>query len=378
MIKGFVRRHSLFVDKFICFAVFIQSAISILQQILIFAFNVDPDVTTRFRVLSTALPMTVAILFSFIRKPKLFVLTYAVVFFILILHSTIFPENTIPIMREAPRFLLPVIIPSALCIMTIKNIDVVSDLAYFMAWISAILALVYVVFFFLGFFIIEEYNMNFTFSCLLPMLVLYNRKQFKPVLFSIFLFLVILAIGSRGGAIVFLLFILFDLFRSRSKFRWVVVLGGITAILLMPVFQVFIGSYGLSSRTLIRLESGEIATSAGREVLYPMFINLLLDNPIMGIGLYGDRLHTDNSYCHNLFLEIFLNYGIIIGTVIIVGVAFYFLHTYRKLKGEYRNLLLIFFFCGVVALMPSSSYLLNFNFALFIGYMVLMHKHFCK
>ena len=274
MLKGFVRRHSLFVDKFICFAVFIQSAISLLQIILIYAFNVDPEVTTSFRVVSTAIPMSIAILFSFFRKPKLFVLVYLVIFFILVLHSTLFPQNMIPIMREAPRFLLPVIIPSALCVISVKNIDVVTDMAYYMAWISAVLALFFVLFFFLDFFVIEDYFMNFTFSCLFQMLVLYNRKQVKTVMLSLFLFLVILAIGSRGGAVVFFIFVLIDLFRSRSKFRWLVVFGGIIAILLKPVFENFLGSYGISSRTLNHLESGDIATSAGREFLYPMFFNL--------------------------------------------------------------------------------------------------------
>ena len=80
----------------------------------------------------------------------------------------------------------------------------------------------------------------------------------------------------------------------------------------------------------------------------------------------------------NLFLEILLDFGVIIGAILIVGIAMYFIHTYKKVKGEYRNLLLIFFFCGVISLMPSGSYLSDFNFALFIGYTVLLHNHFCK
>lgn len=364
-----------YADFLICFAVFIQSALIIMQIVMAPVFNISLEKTTIYRVVLTGIFMSIAILIGFRRKPLLFFIAYSAVIVLLLIHMIIFPENEPYILSEAPRFLLPVVLPSALCLITIKNIDVVEKAAYSVAWIVLILVVIYVFYFFQGKFIIEKYNMSFSYGALLPMLLFYNHKTKLSLVLSFLLFIVVIAIGSRGAALIFMGFAIVDVFRKHHSYRVPVVLIAVAVISSVSLFKAYLSDWGISSRTLYMLSSGTAFEDSGREDLYLSFITKLLDNPLMGIGVYGDRIGTEGTYCHNLFLEILLDYGIFIGTSIIVYLFFFISKVYRKCRGHYRDLLLIFIFYGIGSLLSSSSYLQSSELAILIGFTILLNKN---
>ncbi len=369
-----IKDKSIVADYIICFAIFIQSALLIMQSVLIALLGIDPEATTLFRVLFTAVPMIVAIFLCFYRRPLLFIGVYFVVISILALHTILFPQNTDYIWTEAPRFLLPVVIPSALCMISVKNTEIVEKVAIFISWVSAVLVFIYVAAFFRGVFIFERYNMSFSYGCLFPMMILYYCKRPFPMMISFLIFLIVVAFGSRGASIVFVGYVIMDLFLSRNRFRWFVLSFGVLAVVLLPLFMNSLESIGITSRTLYLLKEGNLTQSNGRESIYSFFIDQLLNNPISGIGIYGDRIDTGGAYCHNLILELLLNFGFILGSIAVICLLSFIIRTFGLLKGLDRNLYMVFVLYGLGPLMASSSYLKVNYLALLIGFSVLIRK----
>ena len=165
------------VDTYIAFAVGIQPLLVILQQVLLDVVHMDEVTATALRVALTASTMTPAIIISTFRKPVLFIATYLIVFIALLLNSLVFPTNDVFIKKEAFRFLLPVSIPSCLCLLTIHDFFVFEKTLCKISIVSFLLVIIYVVAFFMGVFFIEDYDMSFGYGCLLPMVILYSKDH---------------------------------------------------------------------------------------------------------------------------------------------------------------------------------------------------------
>ena len=121
--------------------------------------------------------------------------------------------------------------------------------------------------------------------------------------------------------------------------------------------------------------SNEINNDSGRINLTKRYLDLLLENPLLGIGMYGDR-HI-SSYCHNLFLEIYLDFGILFGTLIILFGLVNGISIFKKLAlYREKRLVVLFAIYGIIPLMASSSYLISSDLALFIGILLMMKKSY--
>ena len=81
---------------------------------------------------------------------------------------------------------------------------------------------------------------------------------------------------------------------------------------------------------------------------------------LIGYGLYGDRIITTaigHAYAHNLFIELLINHGMIIGTIVIGLILYLIIHSFVKAKGDMWIYIIVFIPSGFVALMFSASYL---------------------
>ena len=165
------------VDYLISFAVFLQSFLIVLQEIMISILKMDPESTTIYRVIFSAIPMSIAIILSFKRKKVLFIVTYLLAFLVLAINLLVYPVNSEYLQLNSFRFLLPIVIPSALCLMTVKSIDIAERALYYVSWATFVLVVFYIISYFVGVFAIDEYSMSFSYGCLLPMVALYRRKR---------------------------------------------------------------------------------------------------------------------------------------------------------------------------------------------------------
>lgn len=356
------------IDNFIVFAVFFQSVLIILQAILIDVFRMDPDATTIYRVVLSAIPMSIAMLLSFIRNPALFIGVYGVSILILLLNLVIFPENSEYLIRESTRFLLPMVISSALCLITVKDIDLIEKIWYYVSWLVFIEVAFYTIEYFRGTFVIHDYNMSFSYGCLLPMVALYRKKKKYSIIASIFLFLIVLSIGSRGAAIIFVIYLFFDIMQNNKKLILPMIILVFGLLTLLPVFISYLESIGISSRTLWHFTSGEMFRYDDRESLNDISIDAIINNPF-GIGLWGDRiiLKGEGAHAHNIIIEILLNWGVVLGFIIIIGFVVKFIQLYLHSNKINKNRLVVYLLVCIVPLMTSNSYLISSNFGIFCG-----------
>ena len=364
-------------DFIICCAVFIQSPLILLQHVLIDVFMMNASLTTTFRVLFTAVPMLVAIFVSFKRRPRLFIFSYLITLILLLATIVFFPQNTPYVISEGTRFLLPVVLPSALCLACVNNFESSERALLLMSWISAFFVFVYIAAYLSGYIVFDTYNMSFSYGCLLPMIALYYMKRPLSILTSVIMFLAVIAIGSRGAAVVFALYVIADAVISHKGGSVIIVFIGLGFLLLLPLFASWLHEIGISSRTLFLYSEGDlISYDAGRGEIYKSFSFDAVEHPLIGIGFFGDRYYTDGGYCHNVLLEICLNFGFILGPLIIVFLLFRLIRLFFKVSNYYRRILLKYICFGLLPLMASGSYLQSPFLSILIGMCVLVSKAF--
>src|SRR5699024_525386 len=90
-------------------------------------------------------------------------------------------------------------------------------------------------------------------------------------------------------------------------------------------------------------------------------------------GLYFDRIVANGSYAHNLILELLLEYGYLLGGLIIVWLCFYMIRSVYIARKDLDASVVLYTLiaCGFLRLMFSGSYLLNeAGFWLLLGMML--------
>ena len=361
-------------DYLISVGVFFQPALILFQYVISSVLGMDIEQTTVYRVALTAAFMLPAMLVSLYRKPSTFFLSYFVVLSILGLTSIIFPDNYSIISEAGVRFLLPVVVPSFICLQAIKDISVVKISLRIVGWIAGLEALVFLLYFLMGRFSVEKYSLSFSYACLFPMLILYSQKQLIPVLISILIFFEVLAFGSRGAAVFFVAYIAFDFVRQKGKMRVIAIAASVLFVFLLPYFMSYLDDLGVYSRTLAMAVDGGMTESDGRNYIYNKSMDALWNNPILGVGVYGDRILL-GGYCHNILLEILLDFGLFLGLPILLIFVYIGVNAIKISKGVIRETAYILLFSGVLPLLLSGSYLQEPNFAIFIGYCVWILNH---
>ena len=151
-------------DYIISFAVMIQSLLIVLQHVLMDVGGMALESTTIYRVILTAIPMVLAIFYAFRKNGTRFFVVYAFVILLLLFTIIAFPQNTGYIQSDGLRFLLPVVIPSALCLMSVSDFKVVERTLYVISWGTAMLVLFYIIQYFRGVFVIDDYNMSYSYA----------------------------------------------------------------------------------------------------------------------------------------------------------------------------------------------------------------------
>ena len=212
--------------------------------------------------------------------------------------------------------------------------------------------------------------MYFSYDLLLSVVLLFfaflQKKKF------IFLVMALLGAGqmffcgARGPlfcvVIAIVLYVL--LLTDNSTAKILTILFGILILLLVfvfwqPVLNLLSNmseSLGIESRMIEKMQDGTLADDSGRNLVRS---DLTPHLNLWGHGVYGDRGITEGRHAHNLFLEIMVHYGLIIGSFLCIFIVFLLLAGFFTKDREKKMLFLVFFCCGAVKLMMSSSYVLK-------------------
>ena len=241
---------------------------------------------------------------------------------------------------------------------------------------------------------LNEDNMVLSYSVLFPTMYLYyyfsRTKKKIDLLFFLIGVGMILMLGTRGPLvclIVFLLVFLFLNYRHNAVMTINLLLAlGIFYIFLRPIMIILMflaRIVGLSTRIFEKFLEDELIdyeNSSGRnkiqEILWSYISN---DRGGIGYGLGSDRIvGLENAYAHNLVYEIWMDFGLYIGSILLILFVLFITKVFRKAYGSEKfNLFLILLIWSVGHLMLSGSYLQDFQVYFFIGYCVnILRSHY--
>lgn len=206
--------------------------------------------------------------------------------------------------------------------------------------------------------------MTFSYNILLQatflMLLFIKRGGYHRLIVSVLGYVMIFWGGARGSLIVglvvpLLYFLHYGNVSRRTKS--LIMLTGVFALLatfLTPLISMLESLAGSNSRTISMLASGEFFVSSERLKIYQ---STIAGTGLLGKGLFADRIVSHSVYAHNIVLEILVQFGWLIGSIVL-GLMFYLL--YMGLRNRNASIGLLCYACmttGFLKLMLSGSFL---------------------
>lgn len=156
----------------------------------------------------------------------------------------------------------------------------------------------------------------------------YKNKLIKLacLLFAVYFAFIIAVYGNRGALLVIALAALLGLIVYLPPKRLAIVGAGIAAALTLTVLFLepllkLAGRLLHMDLTLSRnfrlLDSGMLTYDSGRQSIYRECWNAVVNRPLLGYGVGGDRLvTTGHGYAHNIVLELCVSLGVLVGLLV--------------------------------------------------------------
>lgn len=372
-------------DNKISIAIMSSFAILTLQYLILIYFNlIGTPSAYRIQLISKIVVgfFYIIALPTVLRRNKFkFLAVFFISIFIFLLNFLLFNENWI--------FLKDVIFPYFFtCLPSLIYSYSISDWNVLESVMKKTSLLVFIIGSIIGILVfsnrasIGAYSMSISYYLLLPTIVYMDefleRFTFRSIIIVLVSLVIILVLGSRGAILCVGIFVILKIIRMGKKLSYKTILLYITIPFLMTTFFLsfdiilqnlhdFLLHFGIRSRNITLFLRDQIYLS-GRDRLYKDIIQEISKNPILGIGLAGDRRVLGGYYSHNIVLEILGDFGIIAGSLVILslGILIFIALFYSKDK-VISNIIYIWFSIGLVHLMISSSYLIDFKFWIFLG-----------
>ncbi|MFW6008892.1 MAG: O-antigen ligase family protein [archaeon] len=317
--------------------------------------------------------------YVFKKKKKIFINTYIISFFIFLSHIFIFSQNAKQIINLIfPFFFMS--LPSFIYAYSIENLNEFKKVMFKLSKYILLIGFVISILNLLKLLSIGSYSMSLSYYMLLPALMylnyFFNKKKLSYILFFLISLMIIISFGARGPILCISIYFLYELIRFNKKMDiksfilYVLIIFSLIIIVffyedILIFINDFLGNFGIRSRT-INLFIRENIHMSGRDDIFMKGIQTIRDNPLIGVGIAGDR-HLRGNYIHNIFLEILMNYGVIIGLfliILILSMSIWGIFLNEKNKSD---LIAIWFCMGFVPLLVSSSYLIKIEFWIFLG-----------
>ena len=218
-----------------------------------------------------------------------------------------------------------------------------------------------------------SYDLNFGFNLLIPVCVFIffglQKKDIKELLLAAFGIGMIFIGGSRGPLLdIFIFCALYFAMTTLGSAHGIrniaiaVILGVILIVFMDQILNALVsilGALNINSRTITKLLEGSISEDNGRNLIWMTAINHIKAHPF-GSGAMGARkaiYHVHYvGHPHNLFLELLIDYGIILGPIIIavmIGGSIYILFSKRTYNWRWVYLIL---FAQACSLLTSYTY----------------------
>lgn len=215
-------------------------------------------------------------------------------------------------------------------------------------------------------------DMNLAYN-LLPhccLVSFYARKKTNVfnVTLTIFGAFYLLMLGTRGAALIILINIAWNLVTGRNSkktvARIVVLFGAVGAFVSSSLYNAAIlwmyknaQKFGLSIRIFDKILAGTQLGSSGRDNLTEQLFVSIKEHFLLGTGLCSDRTII-GIYAHNILIELWVEFGVIIGSIILGVLVYFLLQGFRNSnKGGERGLIIALICSSFFKLFLSGSYM---------------------
>ena len=323
---------------------------------------------------------------SKIRKNDIiFVLIFASLYIVSFLYSgnAVFLTKHMPILafEVLPAYFLGLTINLNFYFKFLSFKKSVFDWLYFLSILSILTAMLYYIYFIstrTAGTDVGEWSTILIPSTIMCICFSFRKKnKFIPVLFTLFAISLLLIYGTRMALVCAFVGFIFYLFKYNKRTTGIILLFSFCFFVIFQdyIFQgvtqlktLFI-NYHLNTRILDFMLSNDLHIEARNEFFQNSLV-FIGRQPIIGYGLMGDRVLFGGyqEYAHNLFLEIFLDFGIFIGTFVLLVIGYTLVKGFHSMKNDAdtRDLFILLFSYEIVNLMMSGSYLSDkFLFLLF-------------
>ena len=151
---------------------------------------------------------------------------------------------------------------------------------------------------------------------------------------------------------------------KKTVARIVALFGAIGAFLASPIYDAVIlwmyknaQKFGLSIRIFDKLLSGTQLGSSGRDHLTEQLLVSIREHSLLGTGLCSDRMII-GIYAHNLLIELWVEFGLIIGTVLLLALVITLWRGYINSSSKVEKGMIITMLCAsFFKMFLSGSYI---------------------
>lgn len=304
---------------------------------------------------------------------------------ILMINKALFPY-TEPFYEEYYMFLRQIVVvflPCGIVLSQVRNFQNSFIILRKSAWLGSLIMLIA---FPLGY--IDYWKDQYWGVQLSPFVIILfgnyikSHKKQDFVLLIVDLIL-ILAGGRQSFVVVVIACLLLYLFDNRKKSKKMLVfisVGTIIAVIFaMGLYTVLIqGLYnffqtlGIEMDILKQLASGKLFDTSTRDVIYKYSIISIMRNGTKISGLFADRYYIRQfakwiAYPHNLFLELWMDFGVFAGTIINLILVAKVIQNLFVGEEERRRLCIVLAVLVFFRLMVSNSFMIEGYFYILLG-----------
>jgi O-antigen ligase len=260
------------------------------------------------------------------------------------------------------------------------------DMLYYASIFPILINWLYVVVIFATGRSFQEDNLAISYSVLPYVIMVLWYTMDKTTVFRIIVsilgILFIFSMGSRGPVVSICVFILFYVFyKTKSSIKK----QGFIFILLIVLIAIIysglwkniiiflrdiVNTFGISTRVFdsVLINSAQGSNDA-RMRIYEVMWSYIIKRPLIGYGIYGEWAMI-NYTAHNLVLEMWVHFGMVIGTILIAIGVYMIGFTYFKSKSHFvKGFIIVLISFGLVRCIYAGSYLSYYIF-LMMGFVV--------
>jgi len=199
--------------------------------------------------------------------------------------------------------------------------------------------------------------------------------------FGILAIMMTLLGGRQWLVIVFAAIFFCNIFQADTRrqkiYRTIigVILLAIVALFydsLLEILSSLISRMGIQSRALSSLASGRLLDTYNRNSIYSFCQDIIQRNGSKISGVFADRMYlrqyrSNIAYAHNFFYEILIDFGTVLGVVLIASFALLLIRGYVTCRKDMKVIFVLVFCYGFLRFLVSSCVFIEINFVILLG-----------